>query len=79
MAQVVRDPGSADDAEQSDELHVLFVPTADQYQLIERKGAAPAEGEVVRVSGGARFRVLRIGPSPLPGKAVPCVYLERLL
>jgi hypothetical protein len=79
MAQVVQDPGPGETPEQSDELHVLFVPTADQYRLIERKGAAPAVGEVVRVSGGARFRVLRVGPSPLPGNAVPCVYLEQLL
>jgi hypothetical protein len=79
MAQVAEDPGTGESPEHVDELHVLFVPTADQYRLIERKGAAPVAGEVVRVSGGARFRVLRVGPSPLPGNAVPCVYLEQLL
>ena len=79
MAQVAEDPGSGESPEQPHELHVLFVPAADQYRLIERKGAAPAAGDVVRVSGGARFRVLRVGPSPLPGHTVPCVYLEQLL
>jgi hypothetical protein len=79
MAQVAHEPGPGESPEQSDELHVLFVPGVDQYRLIERKGVAPAAGEVVRVSGGARFRVIRVGPSPLPGHTVPCVYLEQLL
>jgi hypothetical protein len=79
MAQIAPDPAARESGEHADDLHVLFVPTADQYRLIERRGAAPVVGDVVRVSGGARFRVLRVGPSPLPGNAAPCVYLEQLL
>lgn len=60
------------------EQHVLFVPGSSQYRLIERRGAAPAPGEVVALSGGARFRVLRVGPSPLPGTRAACAYLEQL-
>jgi hypothetical protein len=62
----------------SDEQHVLFVPTAGQYRLIERRGAAPAPGDTVALSGGARFRVVRIGPFPLPGTRIACAYLEPL-
>jgi hypothetical protein len=60
----------------SDERHVLFVPAAAGYRLIERTGAVPAPGEDVRLSGGTRFRVLRVGPSPLPGSRIACAYLE---
>ena len=55
--------------------HVLFVPSPEGYRLLERDGAPPARGDLVDVEGN-RFRVLRLGPSPLPGDRRRCVCLE---
>ena len=56
--------------------HVLFVPGASGYTLVEREGIAPEAGDVVELDG-ARFIVRRHGPSPLPGPRRRCAYLER--
>jgi chromosome segregation ATPase len=56
--------------------HVLFVPAASGYTLVEREGIAPEAGDVVEVDG-ERFVVRRHGPSPLPGPRRRCAYLER--
>lgn len=56
--------------------HVLFVPSATGYTLVERDGVAPEAGDVVEVDG-ADFVVRRHGPSPLPGPRRRCAYLER--
>jgi chaperonin cofactor prefoldin len=56
--------------------HVLFVPAASGYTLVEREGIAPEAGDVVEVEG-ERFVVRRHGPSPLPGPRRRCAYLER--
>jgi chromosome segregation ATPase len=56
--------------------HVLFVPAASGYTLVEREGIAPEAGDVVDVDG-ERFVVRRHGPSPLPGPRRRCAYLER--
>ena len=55
--------------------HLLFVWTPTGYQLVEREGEPPAPGEDVDLDG-RRERVLKIGPSPLPGDRRPCVYLQ---
>jgi hypothetical protein len=55
---------------------VAFVASPAGYRLVEREGAAPARGEVVELDG-AGFRVLRLGPSPLPGDARRCAFVER--
>ncbi|MFL5952503.1 MAG: hypothetical protein ACJ76I_00140 [Gaiellaceae bacterium] len=60
----------------SDVRHQLFVPTSERYELVERAGAAPSAGSVVELSGHRTFRVLRTGPSPYPGAAEACAYLE---
>jgi len=54
--------------------HVLFVPTDDGYELLERGGGAPGVGEVVEV-GDANWVVAKIGPSPLPYDERPCAFL----
>ena len=54
--------------------HVLFVAAADGYRLVERDGDAPTQGEVVDVDG-VRRRVLRVGPSPLPGDGRRCAFV----
>lgn len=56
--------------------HVLFVPSPEGYRLLERDGAPPARGDLLDVEG-LRFRVFRLGPSPLPGDRRRCVCLER--
>ncbi|MGZ8782195.1 MAG: hypothetical protein ACXWZB_01710, partial [Gaiellaceae bacterium] len=60
----------------SEAVHVLFVPSATGYTLVERDGPAPDAGELVEVDG-ERFEVRRLGPSPLPGPSRRCAYLER--
>ena len=60
----------------SEAAHVLFVPAASGYTLVEREGVAPEAGDIVDVDGG-RYVVRRHGPSPLPGPRRRCAYLER--
>jgi chromosome segregation ATPase len=60
----------------SEAAHVLFVPAASGYTLVEREGVAPEAGDLVDLDGG-RYVVRRHGPSPLPGPRRRCAYLER--
>ena len=60
----------------SETAHVLFVPAATGYTLLERDGVAPEAGDIVEVDGD-RYVVRRHGPSPLPGPRRRCAYLER--
>jgi hypothetical protein len=62
----------------SDERHTLFVPGTGGYKAVERSGPAPEPGTEVAMSDEAKFRVVRIGPSPLPGETHPHVYLDRI-
>jgi hypothetical protein len=59
----------------SNDLHFLFAPSTDGYELLERSGPSPSPGEVVELSGGRTCRVLRVGPTPFPGPEA-CAYLE---
>jgi hypothetical protein len=52
--------------------HVLLLGHPEGYRLLERDGAAPAPGDEVE-AGGARYRVLNRGSSPLPGDPRPGV------
>ena len=54
--------------------YLLFAWTPAGYQLEEREGQPPAPGSEVEV-GDKRERVVKIGPSPLPGDSRPCAYL----
>jgi hypothetical protein len=56
--------------------HLLFLPDPDGYRLVEREGAAPERGELLDLDG-LRGRVLRLGPSPLPGDPRRCAFLEQ--
>jgi hypothetical protein len=53
---------------------LLFVPGSGGYRLVSLDVRPPAEGESLEING-ERFSVLRLGRSPLPGDARPCVYL----
>jgi hypothetical protein len=57
--------------------HVLFFAGEDGYRLVEAEGLPPEIGAELE-HGGERFRVLRLGRSPLPGDRRICVILERL-
>lgn len=54
---------------------VLLVPTAAGYRLAMPDGITPEPGERLSVEE-KWFRVLRLGPSPLPGDVRRCVFLE---
>jgi hypothetical protein len=56
--------------------HVLFVSSPTGYRLLERHGPAPERGEVLELEE-SRCRVLRLGPSPLPGDRRRCAFLEQ--
>jgi hypothetical protein len=56
--------------------HVLFVPTATRYLLVERDGPVPPAGEELEVGDSPRrFVVTKIGRAPLPGERRPCAFL----
>lgn len=64
-------------AEEQTETHLAFVPTPEGYELVARPGTPPALGEVVELDGrSTRYLVVKCGPSPLPGDARTCVYLQ---
>jgi hypothetical protein len=55
--------------------YLVFVWTPAGYELHEKEGEPPAVGDEVK-QNGTRLRVVKIGPSPLPGDARPCAYLQ---
>jgi hypothetical protein len=55
--------------------HLLFVWKPSGYELQERDGEPPAIGEEIE-ENGSRQVVSKIGPSPLPGDARRCAYLQ---
>lgn len=58
--------------------HLLFVPTAQGYQLLEQDGDTPATFTEVSLPGLENaFRVIKVAPSPLPADRRQCAYLER--
>ena len=72
----LEDTATAMPEPKSEAAHVLFVPSATGYTLLERDGVAPEAGDTVEVDG-SRYVVRRHGPSPLPGPRRRCAYLER--
>ena len=57
--------------------HVVFVPSASGYALVERSGAAPVVGTTLELPGlKERYRVVRSVRSSAPGERRPCVYVE---
>jgi hypothetical protein len=53
--------------------YLVFATVEGAYVLIETAGALPAAGEAIEVHG-TTHHVLRLGPSPLAGSALRCVY-----
>ncbi len=58
--------------------HVAFAPTDEGYRLVALDGPPPAIGDEVELAE-RRLVCTRIGTSPLPLDARPCVYLEPLV
>lgn len=61
--------------------HLLLVPTAAGYQLLERPGAPPPAGatiELPQATGTLRYRVLKTTRAPLPASTLRCAYLQAL-
>jgi hypothetical protein len=54
--------------------HLLFRPTSNGYVLHELDGTAPELDQQVLVDG-RRYRVERVGRSPLPADGRPCLVL----
>ena len=60
--------------------HVLFVSGPSSYGLLLREGLAPEVGSEIVLADWAegRYRVCKVGPSPLPSDRRRCAFLERL-
>ena len=58
--------------------HVLFIWHSSGYRLLSRDGAVPEAGAEISLSDhdGGRYRVSKVGPSPLPGDRRRCAFLE---
>jgi hypothetical protein len=54
---------------------LAFVPSAHGYTLIVQPGLLPPPGNELDLDG-ARYRVLRHAPSPLPGDGRRCAVVE---
>lgn len=57
-------------------LWVAFTWSPHGYRLVDGAGPAPQRGGVLELDG-APHRVVKIGPSPLPGDPRRCFYVER--
>lgn len=55
--------------------YLVFVWSPSGYALEEREGEPPKVGDEVEV-GDRRLRVTKVGVSPLPGDARPCVFSQ---
>ena len=70
---------ASEEAYAEDPSHLLFIPGADGYRLLEQKGPPPAPGSTLEVAGddGTRSRLLvaKVGAAPLPGVRFACAYL----
>jgi hypothetical protein len=55
--------------------YLLFVWKPNGYELRHREGEAPAVGEEIE-EDTVRMTVTKVAPSPLPGDARRCAYLQ---
>jgi hypothetical protein len=58
------------------ELYLLFVPSPHGYALVEREGRIPAVGSEVELDDRGHCVVTKVAPSPLPGDARRCAYVQ---
>ena len=62
-----------DDGHPAGRRYLLWLWKPTGYELREVEGDPPPVGSDV-TEGELRLRVFKVGPSPLPGDARPCVY-----
>lgn len=55
--------------------HLLFVPSAHGYELVERESEPPAVGDELELDG-RRYAVAKLGPSPFPDDDRRCAHLQ---
>jgi hypothetical protein len=61
---------------EGDERHLRFISTSTGYRLVEMEGPPPSSGATVAISEQlGPFRVMKLGPSPLPNDDRICAYL----
>ena len=70
------EPGPAEPTPADAAATLAFVPSPAGYRLAELPAGAPGRGGRVELPDGV-YRVLRLGPSPLPGDRRRCAFLER--
>jgi hypothetical protein len=59
----------------SERQYLLFVWKTTGYELRERKGEPPAVGSELE-DDEIRYRVDKLGASPLPGDSRPCAFVN---
>ena len=71
--------GRHPDEHAQDRSHLLFIPGADGYRLLEQKGPPPAPGSTLELAQddgtSSRLLVVKVGAAPLPGIRLACAYL----
>lgn len=74
------DDGSPETSPETETDHLVFVSGPSSYGLLLRDGPAPEVGSeiVLNDSAEGRYRVTKVGPSPLPGDRRRCAFLERV-
>jgi hypothetical protein len=75
-----RNEAAGETGEESAIGHVLFISQPVSYALLARDGPVPELGSEVVLDDWAegRYRVAKVGPSPLPGDRRRCAFLERV-
>ena len=71
--------GRHPDDHAEDPAHLLFVPGAEGYRLLEQEGPPPAPGSTLKFGENdgstSRLLVARLGRAPVPGTRLACAYL----
>jgi hypothetical protein len=55
--------------------YLMFIWKPSGYELREESGSPPDVGAELEADG-ARLRVTKVAPSPLPNDARPCAYVQ---
>ena len=71
-------PGAVEAERPPEPAHLIFMPSPSGYSLFGADGPAPAAGAVFGSPDGFYYEVVRVGPSPLPGRTERCAYLARV-
>ena len=60
--------------------HLLFVPTAQGYLLLQREGVVPEIGDQLELTEPESMRlvVVKVASSPLPADSRACAYLQEV-